>query len=151
MTRKPNLVRIDKVARLLDSKFRIPGTQIRFGLDSIIGLIPGLGDLASMIISSGLIVFMIKEGASGKVVAKMLGNIILDTTVGEIPLLGDLFDLFYKSNTRNVQLMHEHFHEGKHQGSAWGILGVIFVAFLLIFALVIFASINIFKIIMGHL
>ena len=104
-----------------------------------------------MIISSGVIVLLIKEGASGKVIAKMLGNIILDTTIGEIPLLGDVFDLFYKSNSRNVQLMQEHFHEGKHQGSAWGILGIIFIIFVLIFGIIIFASIKIFKTIMGLL
>lgn len=131
----PSLQKIAQVVKLMDSQFRIPGTTITFGLDPIIGLIPGLGDLADYAISAFLLVSMVRNGASGRSVAKMIVNITIDGLVGLIPLLGRFFDVFYKANRRNLVLAIEHFDEGKHQGSAWpvvlpilGVLTLIFVA-----------------------
>ena len=128
---------IDNLAALLDNRFRIPFTNIRFGVDFLIGLIPYAGDVISFSISSLLIVAMARHGASGRLMAKMIGNVILDTLVGAIPILGDIFDLFYKANRRNVHLLKEHYHEGEHQGSAWAIvLGVLAVLIGLFFLMV---------------
>lgn len=129
------LVWIERLAALMDNRFRIPGTQIRFGLDFIIGLFPYLGDIATFGISGILLIMMARYGASGMVVVRMLGNILLDTIVGLVPFLGDLFDLKFKSNTRNVRLLKEHYQEGKHQGSAWG---VIFLILFVLFGLLVF-------------
>jgi Domain of unknown function (DUF4112) len=113
---------VEDVTRLLDTKFRIPGTRIRFGADFILGLVPGLGDVLSMGFSALLIVTMVRKGASVNLALRMLFNVLLDTVVGSIPLLGNVFDLFYKANYRNLLLMREHYDEGKHAGSAWPIV-----------------------------
>ncbi|MDB4727208.1 DUF4112 domain-containing protein [Saprospiraceae bacterium] len=124
------LVALDTVSDLLDSKFRIPGTETRFGFDFLIGLVPYAGDLLTFGMSGSLVISMVRNGASGMVLAKMLFNIFLDTTVGSVPILGDIFDLKYKSNRRNYFLLKEHYEEGKHTGSIWPI--VLLVIFLLI-------------------
>lgn len=134
------LVWIERLAALMDNQFRIPGTKIRFGLDFIIGLFPYLGDLATFGISGILLIMMARYGASGMVVVKMLGNILLDTVVGLVPFLGDLFDLKFKSNTRNVRLLKEHYQEGKHGGSAWGVVLLILGALLGLFVFVVWLS-----------
>ena len=113
---------IDQASDLLDSKFRIPGTNIRFGLDFIIGLVPYAGDVVTYGFSSILVLSMVRHGASGMVVIKMLWNILLDATIGSIPLLGDLFDLHFKANRKNFELLREHYEEGQHQGSAWPVV-----------------------------
>jgi len=129
---------VDSFAKLLDSKYRIPGTQFKFGLDPIIGLIPGAGDLITFLFSSGLIVIMIRQGASGKLAIKMLGNVLLDTLIGSIPILGQIFDFFYKANQRNVKLLREHYEQGKHQGSGIGIIIVVILMVIIILALLVF-------------
>lgn len=126
---------VDQFTDLLDTKYRIPGTNIRFGGDFILGLIPGLGDAASLGLSGTLIATMAKKGASPKLVARMLINVLVDTVVGSIPVLGNIFDLFFKANTRNLKLMREYYDEDKHQGSAMPLIIGIFVFMLLMLAL----------------
>ncbi|MEM6845191.1 MAG: DUF4112 domain-containing protein [Bacteroidota bacterium] len=118
----PDLKWVDKITQIMDSKFRIPGTNFRFGLDPILGLIPGLGDATSLAISGTLVYYMAKHGVSRKVVIMMLGNIALDAIFGSIPILGNLFDFFYKANTRNIRLLKRHYEERKYQGKGTGIL-----------------------------
>lgn len=128
---------IDSMSDLMDTKFRIPGTDIRFGGDFIMGLVPGAGDLLSFGVSGVLILAMTRHGASSSVVARMLGNVFLDTVVGSIPILGNIFDLTYKANTRNVNLLKAHYHEGKHQGSVWPLVIGVFIALIAIFVLMV--------------
>ncbi len=118
----PSLRKIARLVRLMDSQFRIPGTSITFGIDPIIGLIPGFGDLVDYGISIYLLIAMLQNGASGKSVAKMVVNSTIDAIVGLVPFLGRFFDVFYKANRRNLILAIEHFEEGKHQGSAWSVI-----------------------------
>ena len=113
---------VDTWTDLLDTRLRIPGTKITFGLDFLLGFVPGLGDVASMGISGVLIATMAKHGASGRLVTKMLINVVLDAVVGSIPLVGNLFDLFFKANSRNLRLMRQYSTDGRHRGSAWPIL-----------------------------
>lgn len=132
-TSPPPFKMLDAASDLLDSKFRIPGTNIRFGLDFLIGLVPFAGDLLTYCFSGLLVLSMAKNGASGMVVVKMLWNILVDTLVGSIPILGDLFDFQFKANRRNYQLLVEHHEEGRHQGSAWPvIIGVVLALLLLL-------------------
>lgn len=128
---------IDTLSNLMDTKFRIPGTNIRFGGDFIMGLVPGAGDLASFGVSGVLIMAMARHGVSSSVIARMLGNVFLDTVVGSIPILGNIFDLTYKANTRNVNLLKEHYQEGKHQGSVLPVLIGVFIALIAIFVLLV--------------
>jgi hypothetical protein len=102
------LERLRTMARLLDSAVRVPGTDIRFGLDALIGLVPGLGDAIGAIFSSFIILHAARMGVSTSTLVRMMANVGLDTIVGEIPLLGDLFDFGWKSNSRNVALLEEH-------------------------------------------
>jgi len=103
-----HLKRIRVLATLMDNAFRVPGTSFRFGWDSILGLIPGVGDVATGIASASIIGYAIRLGVRKGVLARMLANLAVDVTIGAIPLLGDLFDAAFKSNVRNVALLeHE--------------------------------------------
>lgn len=99
---------IDQLAELLDTKFRLPGTRFRFGLDSLVGLIPGVGDA----ITGGLGLYIVhrarQEGASGFLIMRMLWNLLVDTILGAIPLVGDIFDFAFKANLKNVQMLQKH-------------------------------------------
>ncbi|MBK6903722.1 MAG: DUF4112 domain-containing protein [Saprospirales bacterium] len=127
---------LDKVSSLMDNQFRIPFTQIRFGLDFLIGLIPGIGDLFSLAVSGSLILAMLRYGVGGRVLLMMLGNILLDMTVGSVPVLGDIFDLTFKANRRNFELFRRYRNEGMHQGSG---CGLILIALLLLGGIFAFA------------
>jgi hypothetical protein len=118
---------VERISRLLDSQFVIPGTNVKFGIDPILSLIPVVGDFITYMISAALIYTMHNEGASRKVVIKMMLNSTLDAAIGTIPIVGTFFDIFYRSNEKNLRLLREHYMEGKHQGSGTGILLVILV------------------------
>lgn len=137
-TTPPKIKWLDTVSSFLDNQFRIPGTETRFGLDFILGLIPGAGDIASFGISSVLVLTMVRYGASGRVILQMLWNIILDTTVGAIPILGDIFDLYYKSNRRNFELLKKHYGDGAYQGNGVWIVIMVLIVLVVLFIGVIF-------------
>lgn len=144
-TAPPSLQTFERVARLLDSKFEIPGTGIRFGLDPLLSLFPVIGDLITFAISGMLIYTMNNHGASRKVVVKMLLNAGLDTLIGAIPVVGTVFDVFYRSNERNIRLLREHYYEGKHQGSGTGLLIAILAIGLLILAAIVYGVWKLFE------
>jgi len=104
LSAEEQLAQLEWLADLLDSRFIIPGTNIRFGLDGVIGLIPIAGDLISALISFYLISRAAELGLSPWVKLRMTWNVALDTLVGAIPILGDMFDVSYKSNRRNIAL-----------------------------------------------
>jgi hypothetical protein len=116
------LKNIDYLARLMDAQFRVPGTNFRFGLDALIGLIPGGGDLSTFAVSGYMLWIMAQNGASGYILARMVLNVLIDTLIGSIPIIGDLFDMAFKSNMRNMRLMQEHYRAGRHRGSAWKVI-----------------------------
>lgn len=129
----PALRNLELLAKLMDSQFKVPGTSIRFGLDAIVGLIPGGGDFASFLVSAYMLSVLAKNGASGFVLSRMVFNIVLDGMVGSVPILGDIFDVAFKANQRNMQLMNEHYVEGRHKGGAWKlIVPLLLVLFLFI-------------------
>lgn len=132
----PQIRKLQMIAKLMDSQFVIPGTNIRFGFDALIGLIPGVGDLATFGVSGFMLVIMAQNGASGLVLARMILNVLIDTAIGSIPLLGDLFDVGFKANTRNVRLMQEYYQEGRHRGSAWRVIVPVMLVFFILFCIV---------------
>jgi len=95
-------------ARIFDSAFRIPGTRITFGLDPIIGLIPGIGDLSSPIFSLFIIWHAAKLRVPRVVIARMVLNALIDGLVGAIPVVGDLFDFAWKASAWNLALLERH-------------------------------------------
>ncbi|MCU7547556.1 DUF4112 domain-containing protein [Chitinophagaceae bacterium LB-8] len=142
------LKEVEYLAKLMDSQFRIPGTNFRFGLDGIIGLVPGVGDLSTFAVSSYMLWIMARNGASGYVLARMVVNVLIDTLIGSIPLVGDLFDFAFKSNTRNLRLMQEHYREGRHKGSAWKVIIPVLIILFLVIAAIIWLA---YKLIAGLL
>lgn len=107
-TREPSAEGLRTLARLLDSAIPVPGTKYRFGIDAIIGLVPGIGDAISAMFSMFIVFQAARLGVSRATLARMLGNVALDTVVGGVPLLGDLFDAGWKSNNRNIALLESH-------------------------------------------
>lgn len=103
------LARLKQLARLMDSALTVPGTRIRFGTDSALGLIPGAGDVIGLGISAFALMEAVRLGAPSSLIVRMLGNVAIDTGLGAIPIAGDIFDVLFKSNTRNLKLLLEHF------------------------------------------
>lgn len=106
--RAASIARVKRVARVMDVAWRIPGTKIRFGADSVIGLVPGAGDLVTMGISLYMLAEARRLGIPKPILLKMAGNIAIDTGIGAIPLVGDVFDMFFKSNSKNAKLLVDH-------------------------------------------
>ena len=108
LTRAERIARIEWLSTLLDTAIVVPGTNIRFGLDALIGLVPGIGDA----ISTLLALYIVREaralGAPRLLIARMLANVALDGVVGVFPVAGDLFDVAFRANRRNVALLRQH-------------------------------------------
>jgi hypothetical protein len=136
---------VARIARLMDSQFRLPGTAFRFGLDPLLGLIPVVGDLSTLAVSGALLMTMMRHGASGAVVVRMAFNILLDTLIGAIPLIGNLFDFAYKSNERNVALLRRHYAEGRHQGSGKGLVALLLLGFVVVSGLAVWGSVAVLR------
>ena len=108
MLANDSLRRAKIVASVLDDAIRVPGTDLRFGIDPLVGLIPGLGDLLGGAASAYIILEAARAGAPASVLTRMAVNVGIDTLVGGVPLVGDLFDFAWKSNARNVKLLAGH-------------------------------------------
>ena len=100
--------RLRRMSQLLDNAIPIPGTKIRFGLDPILGLLPGGGDTVTGGLSAYIVVEAARMGLPREVLWKMVGNILIDSFAGTIPVLGDLFDVGWKSNVKNIELLEKH-------------------------------------------
>ena len=136
--KKPGSKWVERLVYLMDEQFRIPGTNFRFGFDPLMNLFPFVGDMTGFVISAGLLMAMAKKGAGNKLVVLMSINIFLDATIGAIPVIGQIFDFFFKANSRNLKLMKEHYVEGKHQGSGKGAIVLALVIVLMILILLVF-------------
>ena len=143
-TRNRELKSVELMARLMDSRFKIPGTRFRFGLDPLIGLIPGLGDFTGFLISGYMMLICARNGASGFVLARMTFNIFIDALIGAIPLIGDLFDFAYKANDRNLKLMQQHYIEGRHKGGAWKVVVPILIVLFIVIAVLAWCGYKVF-------
>jgi hypothetical protein len=99
---------VRRLARVLDEAFRVPGTKRRFGVDALVGLIPGVGDAAGLVLSSAVIIQAIKLGARGATVVRMVLNAGFDAAFGSIPVIGSIHDFVFKANTRNLRLLERH-------------------------------------------
>jgi hypothetical protein len=103
-----SVTRLEALARLMDGSFVIPGTNFRLGLDAIIGLVPVAGDVISGLISSYLIWEARRLGAPRWLIARMMANTFIDTTLGAIPVVGDAFDILFRGNMKNMALLRRH-------------------------------------------
>lgn len=108
LTDQTRIARLDRLANLMDRAVRLPGTRIRIGLDSIVGLVPGVGDALALLPAVYIIGSAWQMGMPGRGIARMAANTAIDTAIGSVPLVGDIFDVGFKSNARNVALLKEH-------------------------------------------
>ncbi|WP_299281966.1 DUF4112 domain-containing protein [uncultured Tateyamaria sp.] len=104
----PELERLDRLARAMDRAVRLPVIGVRVGWDSLLGLIPGIGDVLTLGPAAYIVLKGHQMGVPAHVTLRMLGNVGLDALIGSIPLVGDLFDIGWKANTRNVALLSKH-------------------------------------------
>lgn len=117
------LARLTRLARLLDARFRLPGTGIRFGIDGLVGLLPGIGDAATAALSLYVVAEGWRLGVRTGTLLRMLGNIAIDLVAGTIPLIGDIADIGWKANLRNIRLIERDIerrapkHHGRHPAS----------------------------------
>jgi Domain of unknown function (DUF4112) len=116
---------LDYIAALLDDIFRIPGTQIRFGLDALIGWVPGIGDAMAGIASFVIVFAAWRRGVQVVTLVRMIANVLLETTLGAIPVAGDVFHIFWKANRRNyVLLIREKEQPGSNTRRDWMFLAI---------------------------
>jgi len=107
-SRAERIARLDALANLLDTAFVVPGTNIRFGVDALIGLVPGVGDAVTTLMSLYIVREARELGAPRRLIARMLVNVALDGMVGAVPFLGDAFDVMWRANRRNMALLRNH-------------------------------------------
>ncbi|MGF1495421.1 MAG: DUF4112 domain-containing protein [Elainellaceae cyanobacterium] len=107
------LQQIRRLSRLMDTAIRIPGTRFRIGLDPIIGLIPGAGDLVTTGFSAYILILAMRFGLPSSMLRRMVFNVALESVLGAVPLIGDIFDAFFKANMRNLALLERHLQESK--------------------------------------
>ncbi len=105
---RARVARLDRLSRLLDIAFVIPGTRIRFGVDAIIGLAPVVGDWAGVILSSLIVIEAARIGVPAALLARMAANVAIEGLVGAVPVAGDVFDVFWRANRRNLALLKTH-------------------------------------------
>jgi hypothetical protein len=142
LSRGGGVARARGLARLLDDLIRIPGPNIGIGLDPVIGLIPGLGDVIGGVMSSYILLVAAQEGAPTSVLIRMLGNIALDSVVGVVPVVGDLFDVGMKSNRRNVDLLERYLGSPREtKAASRGVVALVFLAVALVVVGVIAAGV----------
>ena len=129
------------IALLMDNFIRVPGTQFRFGIDPLLGLIPGLGDTGSAMVSAMALILAARTGVPKIVLARMSLNILLNELIGVVPVLGDVFSFWFKSNARNYEILKQHMSSGaaarKSRRSDW----VFVIGVLVVLALIVCAGI----------
>ena len=142
-----HISRVNKLRRLskvMDNAIAIPGTKIRFGLDPILGLLPGGGDTITGGLSAYIVVEAARMGLPPEVLYKMVGNILLDSFAGTIPVLGDLFDVGWKSNVKNIELLEKHLEiADDSKSNTLFIIGLIILLTIIILG---FAAITVFTV-----
>jgi hypothetical protein len=107
--RRASLERLDRLSSLLDIAFLVPHTNIRFGIEAILRLVPGIGDIAASALSCWVLYEAHRLGVPGLLLTRMIGNVVVEGIAGAVPIAGDLFDVGWRANRRNVRLLREYF------------------------------------------
>lgn len=143
--RRESFTRLERLARLMDAAVRIPGTDLRIGLDPILGLFPGVGDGVAAIVSAHIIAQAAGLGAPRATLLRMAGNVALEVLIGAIPVVGDVFDVTWRANQRNVALLAAHV-ERPRQSSAVNLTLVVAGLVLALLVLVGLATLGVWAI-----
>ena len=140
-----SLRRLRRISHLLDNAIPIPGTKHRIGLDPILGLIPGGGDLVGSIFAGYVVFKSAQMGVPQETLLKMAANIVFDTVAGTVPVAGDLFDVAWKANVKNIELLDAHLGSPEQGKKAdWLFVAALLLGLILIVGSVIFLSVMIF-------
>ena len=140
-----SLRRLRRISHLLDNAIPIPGTKHRIGLDPILGLIPGGGDLVGSIFAGYVVFKSAQMGVPQETLLKMAANIVFDTVAGTVPVAGDLFDVAWKANVKNIELLDAHLGSPEQGKKAdWLFVAALLLGLILIVGSVIFLSVIIF-------
>lgn len=128
-----DLERLRRLARLWDSGFRIPGTRIEFGLDPIVGLVPGVGDAAGALVAAYVVLEAARRDVPAPTLLRMLANLAIDALLGTVPVIGDVFDVAWKANLKNVALIEQHLadpHGARRASRSWLVVVIAVLALL---------------------
>lgn len=139
----PDLLALRRFATLMDEAFVIPGTRMRFGLDAVVGLVPGIGDIVGAMMSTWIIAGALRHRVPATVILRMIGNIVIDLVFGSIPIAGDVFDFLYEENVKNMRLLERHRDRRRPPRSAASIALVLalIIGSLLLLALLLLAGV----------
>jgi hypothetical protein len=129
--RLPSTEHLDYIASLLDDMWSIPGTKVRFGLDALVGWIPGIGDAAAGVASCVIVFASWRRGVAPVTLTRMVANVAVETALGGVPVVGDVFHVFWKANRRNYRLLQrEKAHPREKTWTDWAFLAVLVVVVL---------------------
>lgn len=149
-----DLQNVASLVKLMDSSIKIPFLNRTIGIEPIIGMVPVLGNIISFGITAWIMIALLRNNGSGKVIAKMSLNIIIDFMITSVPIVGNILDFFFKANQRNLELALDHYRYGNNQGSALSViipvillLVAIFGIFIALFVFLIYLLINGFQMI----
>lgn len=138
--------RLDALSYVMDNSIPLPGTNRRFGLDAVIGLVPGFGDAAGSLMSAYIVVQAARLGAPASSLMRMVLNVGIEAVVGAIPFAGDLFDAWFKANARNVRLLRQELDRpGSTRKSSTGVVLAVILALVLILGAVGWLAISVIQ------
>jgi Domain of unknown function (DUF4112) len=150
--REGALRRLDSLSYLLDNSIRVPGTRARFGLDAVIGLIPGFGDAAGALMSAYIVVQAARMGTPVPTLVRMVLNVGIEALFGAVPVAGDLFDAAFKANARNVALLRGELGErGSTRRSSTGVMLAVLVVLVVILGAVGWLAFTVLRTLWGVL
>jgi hypothetical protein len=138
-----DLVALRRFARFMDEAFEIPGTRMRVGFDALVGLIPGIGDVIGAVLSSWILVGGLRHRVGPVVIARMIGNIVIDMLFGAVPVAGDVFDFLYEENVKNMRLLEKHRnrHKPPRSYASIAVVAIILILFVAGLAVTLVAGI----------
>lgn len=135
----PDLVALRRFAMVMDELVGVPGTRLRFGLDGLLGLVPGVGDVISALLSAWIVAGALRHRVPMPKIARMVFNILIDLIIGEIPFAGDFFDFAFEENVMNMRILMQHRDRGRPPRRASEVAGVLAVIVLVILLIGIFS------------
>lgn len=145
---KKSLKTIAFLSKWMDNKFTIPGTQIKFGLDPLLSLIPGIGGIISAAINTIILGLILVKGVPFRIALQMFANILVDSFISLVPVVGTVGDLVFQANTKNLALLENHLNNNQEGKYSYGAVTLLFIILLFIFGMIILATYILFKLFM---